>query len=56
MRNWIKQFKSLDEKLILIVGGLALLILFMIYPMLVYVTIVAALIWLIISWFNDGCL
>jgi hypothetical protein len=54
MKNFIKQLKHLDEKLILIVGGLALLIIFLLCPTLVYVLIIGGLIWLTISWFNDG--
>lgn len=54
MRNFIRRFKCLDEKLILIIGGLVLLIIFLICPSLVYVLILGGLIWLIISWYCDG--
>lgn len=54
MKNFIKKLKHLDEKLIMIVGGLAILIIFMICPTLLYVLIIGGIIWLIISWFYDG--
>lgn len=54
MKNFIKFFKNFDEKLILIVGGLAILIIFMVCPTLLYVLIIGGIIWLLISWFHDG--
>jgi len=54
MRNFIKRFKCLDEKLTLIIGGLVLLIIFLICRRLVYILIVSGLIWLIISWYRNG--
>ena len=54
MKNFIKQLKHLDEKLIMIIGGLTVLVIFMICPTLVYVLIIGGIIWLFIRWFYDG--
>jgi len=51
MKKYIKQLKHLDDRLVIIVGGLAVLIIFLICPTLVYALLVGGLIWLTISWF-----